>query len=134
MNRDDLVENLGTIARSGTSAFLEQLGKDDKSAVSVIGQFGVGFYAAYMVAERVEVTSRRAGADATWRWTSEGRGEFTVERLAGDDARGGRGTSVQLPLRKSEDEFLAPARTRNSVQTYRSEEHTSELQSLMSNT
>src|SRR3546814_12143615 len=100
MNRDDLVENLGTIARSGTSAFLEQLGKDDKSAVSVIGQFGVGFYAAYMVAERVEVTSRRAGEDATWRWTSDGRGEFTVERLDGDDARGGRGTRVAMPDRQ----------------------------------
>ena len=118
MNRDDLVENLGTIARSGTSAFLEQLGKDDKSAVSVIGQFGVGFYAAYMVAERVEVTSRRAGEDATWRWTSDGRGEFTVERLDGGDARDGRGTSVVLHLRKSEDEFLEPARIRTIVKTY----------------
>src|SRR3546814_6977281 len=71
-----------------------------------------------MVAERVEVTSRRAGEDATWRWTSDGRGEFTVERLDGDDARGGRGTSVELHLRKSEDEFLEPARIRNIVKTY----------------
>src|SRR3546814_15008610 len=89
MNRDDLVENLGTIARSGTSAFLEQLGKDDKSAVSVIGQFGVGFYAAYMVAERVELTSRRSRPAATRRGTPDRRGDFPRERRGGHGPPGG---------------------------------------------
>src|SRR6266550_3269474 len=81
MNHDELVENLGTIARSGTAAFMANLGQDkDKGKdVSLIGQFGVGFYSAFMVAEKVEVVARKAGEATAWRWTSDGKGEFTIE-------------------------------------------------------
>ena len=80
MSRQDLIDNLGTIARSGTSAFAQQLaaqktdGKEDKGEndVSLIGQFGVGFYSAFIVADKVEVTSRRAGSNEAWTWTSDG--------------------------------------------------------------
>jgi Molecular chaperone, HSP90 family len=78
MNREDLVANLGTIARSGTAAFLKEATGDTSKDLSLIGQFGVGFYAAFMVAERVEVFSRRAGETQGWRWVSEGKGEFGV--------------------------------------------------------
>src|SRR3546814_12657445 len=78
MNRGDLVENLGTIARSGTGAFLEQLSGDARKDVALIGQFGVGFYAAFMVDDTVEVTSRKAGETQTWTWRSDGKGNFTI--------------------------------------------------------
>ena len=77
MSRDELFENLGTIARSGTSAFLDQLTGDAKKDMALIGQFGVGFYSAFMVADRVEVLTRRAGAAEAWRWESEGKDSFT---------------------------------------------------------
>jgi molecular chaperone HtpG len=114
MNRGDLVENLGTIARSGTAAFVQQL---EQKAVgsNLIGQFGVGFYAAFMVADTVEVTSRKAGETQGWRWTSVGKGEFTV--AASDDAPA-RGTRIVLHLKKGEDEFLDAARLRRIVKTY----------------
>ncbi|MBI5362765.1 MAG: molecular chaperone HtpG [Planctomycetes bacterium] len=96
MSRDELAENLGTIARSGTKAFLRELkDKGGTASPALIGQFGVGFYSSFIVADRVVVESRRAGASEAWRWTSEGKGEFTIE--AG--ARATRGTSVTLHLR-----------------------------------
>jgi len=114
MNRDDLVDNLGTIARSGTAAFVNEIdGKVD--GASLIGQFGVGFYSAFMVADRVEVTSRKAGEAAGWRWISDGRGAFSVAEA--DDAPA-RGTRVVLHLKKSERGFLDPARLRGIVKTY----------------
>ena len=76
MSRDELVENLGTIARSGTAAFVEQLTGDEKDDAKLIGQFGVGFYSAFMIAERVSVDSRRAGAGEAWQWESDGKGTF----------------------------------------------------------
>src|SRR5215471_13845979 len=79
MNRDELIENLGTIARSGTAAFMSQLSGDARKDMSLIGQFGVGFYSAFMVAERVEVLSRKAGEAEAWRWVSDGKGEFSIE-------------------------------------------------------
>ena len=83
MSRDEMVEALGTIARSGTRAFLERLeaGKAGEGA-SLIGQFGVGFYSAFMVADRVDVITRRAGSDEAWRWSSDGKGTFTIEPVA----------------------------------------------------
>ncbi len=99
MSREEMHEALGTIARSGTKAFLEQLGeKADGSRL--IGQFGVGFYSAFMVADRVEVVSRRAGADTAWCWSSDGLGTYTVEARPLEDAPA-RGTRVILHL--SED-------------------------------
>ncbi|MBT5457368.1 MAG: molecular chaperone HtpG, partial [Rhodospirillaceae bacterium] len=78
MNKDDLIENLGTIARSGTRAFFEGLSDDDPQDVSLIGQFGIGFYSAFMVADNVDVTSRKAGEDEAWQWSSDGMGEYTL--------------------------------------------------------
>ncbi len=87
MNRDELIENLGTIARSGTAAFMSQLSGDARKDMSLIGQFGVGFYSAFMVAEKVEVLTRKAGESEGWRWVSDGKGEFTIEPRARCGAR-----------------------------------------------
>src|SRR3979411_2184556 len=78
MNHDELIENLGTIARSGTPAFVGQLTGDARTDVSLIGQFGVGFYSAVMVADKVEVLSRKGGDSEGWRWSSDGKGSFTI--------------------------------------------------------
>ena len=114
MSREELAENLGTIARSGTAAFAERLTGDARNDVALIGQFGVGFYSAFMVAERVQVVSRAAGAEAAFAWESDGRGEFTVSEAE----RELRGTEVRLHLKEGEDEFLEPARLRSVVKTY----------------
>ncbi|MDX9861179.1 MAG: molecular chaperone HtpG [Rhodospirillales bacterium] len=124
MNRQELAENLGTIARSGTQAFVEQVkaqkgdgtdkAKGGNGDVALIGQFGVGFYSAFMVAGRVEVTSRRAGEDAAWTWRSDGKGEFTIAEATREAA----GTSVVLHLNKGEDDYLEPFRLRTIVKTY----------------
>ncbi len=118
MNRDDLAETLGTVARSGTQAFMEQLTaakeKKEKSGVDLIGQFGVGFYSAFMVSDTVEVISRKAGDDKAWKWTSDGRGEFTIEEASRDE----RGTDVILHLKKGEKEFLEAERIQKIVKTY----------------
>lgn len=118
MNRGDLIENLGTIARSGTANFVEQLGEKPDGS-SLIGQFGVGFYSAFMVADQVEVTSRKAGEAEAWRWSSDGKGEFTVAQIdeAVDDGPA-RGTQIILHLKKGQEEFLDPARLRRIIQTY----------------
>ncbi len=114
MNREDLVENLGTIARSGTAAFLSQMPAGGSREVSLIGQFGVGFYSAFMVADRVEVFSRKAGEERGWHWASDGQGSFTV----GEAEAVRRGTRVVLHLRKGEEEYLQPDRLRAIVKTY----------------
>jgi molecular chaperone HtpG len=114
MNREELIDNLGTIARSGTAAFVNQLSGDARNDMSLIGQFGVGFYSAFMVAEKVEVLSRKAGEGQGWRWVSDGRGEFTVEPLP----ETGRGAKIIVHLREGEDEYLDPARLRRIVKTY----------------
>jgi molecular chaperone HtpG len=114
MNHDDLIANLGTIARSGTAAFVEEIEKTE-SSLGLIGQFGVGFYSAFMVADRVEVSSRKAGETQGWRWVSDGKGEFTV--AAAEDAPA-RGTRVTLYLRKDAKEFLEESRLRQIVTTY----------------
>ncbi|MFT6580951.1 MAG: molecular chaperone HtpG [Alphaproteobacteria bacterium] len=118
MTRDDLTDNLGTIARSGTSAFLDQLSGDSKKDVSLIGQFGVGFYSAFMVSDKVDVVSRHAGDDETWRWSSDGKGEFTIEQVEGDEARDDRGVTITMHLKEAEDEFTEPYRIRHIVKTY----------------
>ncbi|MBM3534486.1 MAG: molecular chaperone HtpG [Alphaproteobacteria bacterium] len=114
MSRDELVKNLGTIARSGTSAFLKGLTGDSKKDLNLIGQFGVGFYSAFMVADRVDVTSRRAGEEHAHRWSSDGKGEFSVA-LAERDAAG---TDVTLHLKAEEDEFLSDYRIKEVVRRY----------------
>lgn len=114
MDRDELVANLGTIARSGTGEFAAKLTGDAASDMALIGQFGVGFYSAFMVADRVEVVSRKAGSSEAWRWSSDGSGSFTV----GEAEREGRGTTIILHLRDGEDEFLDGARLGRIVKTY----------------
>ena len=114
MSRAELIENLGTIARSGTAAFLNQLSGDARKDMSLIGQFGVGFYSAFMVAEKVEVKSRKAGESEGWRWVSDGKGEFTIEPLA----ELARGVTIVVYLRDGEDEYLDPGRLRRIVHTY----------------
>jgi molecular chaperone HtpG len=114
MNREALIEDLGTIARSGSTAFFEQLTGDDKSDMALIGQFGVGFYSCFMVADKVEVASRRAGEDQAWRWTSDGAGEFTI----GEAEKESRGTSITLHLKDDASEFLETPRLRHVVSTY----------------
>jgi molecular chaperone HtpG len=114
MNRGELIDNLGTIARSGTTAFLDQLSGDAKKDISLIGQFGVGFYSAFMVAEKVEVLSRKAGESEGWRWVSDGKGEFSIEPYPGL----GRGTSIVVHLRAGEDDYLNPTRLHTIVRTH----------------
>ena len=113
MNRDELIENLGTIARSGTAAFMSQLTGDAKKDMSLIGQFGVGFYSAFMVADKVEVLSRKAGDSEGWRWVSDGQGSFTIEPAANVP----RGARITLHMREGDDEYLEPYRLRQIVTT-----------------
>jgi molecular chaperone HtpG len=116
MSREELIENLGTIARSGTAEFLQQMTGDRQHDARLIGQFGVGFYSAFIVADRVVVESRRAGLDAGEgvRWESDGAGEFTVETID----RAQRGTSVTLYLKDAELEFCEPLRIETLIRKY----------------
>jgi len=116
MTREEIASNLGTIARSGTRQFFEALTGDAAKDTQLIGQFGVGFYSSFIVADRVVVTSRRAGRPASEgvRWESSGEGEFTVETADVES----RGTEVMLHLRDGEDEFLDRWRLRNIVRKY----------------
>ncbi|PHZ84506.1 molecular chaperone HtpG [Paremcibacter congregatus] len=119
MSHDELISHLGTIARSGTSAFMEQMaqksdGKDKKDAGSMIGQFGVGFYSVFMVSENIEVTSRRAGADESWTWHSDGIGEYTLAPAA----KATRGTDIVIHIKDDAKEFLDEHRLRNIIKTY----------------
>jgi len=116
MSRDEVVTNLGTIAKSGTAQFLKEMSGDDKKDANLIGQFGVGFYSSFIVAEKVEVTTRRAGDkdDQGVRWISEGEGEFTIEGVE----KAPRGTSIVMHLKSDENEFANSARLRNLVKKY----------------
>ncbi len=116
MNREEVVENLGTIARSGTEKFLASLTGDRQKDAQLIGQFGVGFYSAFIVADRVEVFSRRAGeaADQGVHWESDGKGEFTVETVEREQ----RGTAVVLHLRDDAKEFADEHKVRAVVRQY----------------
>ncbi|MEQ8604876.1 MAG: molecular chaperone HtpG [Marivibrio sp.] len=114
MDRADLVENLGTIARSGTSAFVDRLTGDKKKDVSLIGQFGVGFYSAFMVADEVSVTTRKAGEAEAWRWVSDGKSQFTIEPAE----KAARGAEITLHLKEDADEFLERARLERVIKTY----------------
>ena len=114
MNHGDLLETLGTIARSGTGAFLESLKEGEKGELGLIGKFGVGFYSAFMVAETVDVLTRKAGEEKSWQWSSDGKGQFTIE----PGEREGSGTTVVLHLKKDAKEFLEEARVHHIVKTY----------------
>ncbi|MED5431197.1 MAG: molecular chaperone HtpG [Pseudomonadota bacterium] len=116
MDEGDVVDNLGTIARSGTEKFLAQLSGDQKKDAQLIGQFGVGFYSAFIVADKVTVETRKAGSDKTSgvRWESDGQGEFTVEGIE----RLQPGTAVILHLRDDARDFLDPFKIRQVINQY----------------
>ena len=117
MNEEDLKSSLGTIARSGTKAFLEQMSesnKEKKPDMSLIGQFGVGFYASFMVADSVEVLSKKAGEEDAWKWTSDGKTGFDLEKTVKEDV----GTSIKLNLKKDAKEFLEETRLQFIVRKY----------------
>jgi molecular chaperone HtpG len=116
MSRDEVIANIGTIASSGTRKFLEALSAEQKTDANLIGQFGVGFYSAFIVADKVTLTTRKAGAEAGEgvRWESTGTGEYTLEGV--EDA--GRGTSVTLHLKADEDEFVQQWQVRSLIARY----------------
>ena len=118
MDRQELIDNLGTVARSGTKAFLKGM-KDAKESIGLIGQFGVGFYAAFMVADRIEVTSRRAGSSDAWVWTSSGGAGFEVAPASQEQAaRVPRGTEIVLHLKEEAARYLQPFELERIVRTY----------------
>lgn len=116
MSRDEAIRNLGTIARSGTKEFFQQLSGDQQKDAALIGQFGVVFYSAFIVADRVTVETRRAGlaANEAVRWESTGDGEFTVDTIE----RAERGTTITLHLREGEDDFLSSYRLQHIIRKY----------------
>ncbi len=114
MNRQELIENLGTIARSGTARFLEQLTGDQQKDSQLIGQFGVGFYASFIVADRVEVETRRAGERDAWCWRSAGEADYELA----PGTRSQRGTTITLHLKADAEEFLEPYRVRSVIKKY----------------
>jgi len=116
MSRDEVIDHLGTIAKSGTGDFLSRLSGDERKDASLIGQFGVGFYSSFIVADRVDLFTRRAGLEASEgvHWSSEGEGEFVVEQLDRQD----RGTTVVLHLREENRDFADPHRLRSLIRRY----------------
>jgi molecular chaperone HtpG len=115
MGKTELSQHLGTIARSGTRAFAQSLANAPAAEKpSLIGQFGVGFYSAFMVAERVEVTSRRAGTEEAWLWASEGKGDYTLAPAERADA----GTDIVLHMKADAEEFLEPLRLKTIIRKW----------------
>ncbi|KZY35095.1 molecular chaperone HtpG, partial [Oleiphilus sp. HI0043] len=116
MNRDDVINHLGTIAKSGTAEFMSKLTGDSQQDSQLIGQFGVGFYSAFIVAKKVDVFTRKAGTDKAEgvHWSSEGEGEFTIENIE----RAERGTSIVLHLKEEEAEFANGWKLRSLVKKY----------------
>ena len=114
MNRDEVISNIGTIAKSGTKEFFSALSGDQAKDANLIGQFGVGFYSAFIIADKVSLTTRRAGETTAVRWESSGEGDFTLEEA--DKAT--RGTDVVLHLREAEDEFLSDWKLKTIIRKY----------------
>jgi molecular chaperone HtpG len=116
MSRDEVISHLGTIAKSGTKEFFSKLSGDQQADAALIGQFGVGFYSAFIVADRVTVETRRAGADASdgVRWESTGEGDYTVEPIE----KTNRGTDITLHLREGEDELLSSWKLKSIIRKY----------------
>ena len=114
MSREELIENLGTIAKSGTEQFFAMLNDDQQEASNLIGQFGVGFYSAFLVADQINVTSRKAGTDQAAKWSSSGEADFTVE----DADEHSRGTAIELILKEDASEFTDEYRLRDIVKQY----------------
>ncbi|MDH3763663.1 MAG: molecular chaperone HtpG, partial [Gammaproteobacteria bacterium] len=116
MSRDEVIDHIGTIAKSGTRSFLDSMTGDEKDDAKLIGQFGVGFYSSFIVAEEVTLRTRRAGeaADQGVEWVSEGKGEYNIASIE----KPGRGTEITLKLREGEDEFLNDWKLRSIITSY----------------
>jgi molecular chaperone HtpG len=114
MNEADLMENLGTIARSGTKSFVERLSGDAKKDSSLIGQFGVGFYSAFMVASKIEVVSRKAGEESAFKWVSEAGDDYEISKTTKET----HGTSIILTIKEDEKEFLETYRLESIIKKY----------------
>lgn len=114
MNRDEVVRNIGTIAKSGTKEFIQNLTGDQAKDANLIGQFGVGFYSAFILADKVTLVTRRAGEKEAVQWQSTGEGDFTIETVE----KAGRGTDVILHLREGEDEFLNDWKLKTIIRKY----------------
>ncbi|MBY0580605.1 MAG: molecular chaperone HtpG [Rickettsiales bacterium] len=115
MNKEDLINNLGTIASSGTQKFIEQFGDSKKNNLNLIGQFGVGFYSAFMVSESITVLTSKAGEKEVYEWHSDGKGEYSIENSS-QEHKGG--TKITLKIKDSELEFLESHRIRHIIRTY----------------
>ena len=119
MNKKDLVSNLGTIARSGTAHFLKELSESKTKDLSLIGQFGVGFYSAFMVASQTKVITRKAGENKIWVWTSDGESSFTIDETEDSSLlASNRGTTIELTLTKDSKEYLDKDRIQNIIRRY----------------
>ena len=114
MSRDEVIANIGTIAKSGTKEFFQSLSGDEAKDANLIGQFGVGFYSAFIIADKVTLTSRRAGASDAVKWQSAGEGDYTLD----DVSKESRGTEITLHLRKDEDEFLNDWQLKSIIRKY----------------
>ena len=114
MNKEDLINHLGTIARSGSAEFMKNLTGDKQKDMALIGQFGVGFYASFMVADRVQVRTKKAGDSTGWLWESTGAGSFTIK----EDKDAPQGTAITLFLKKDMTDYLEPIRIRHLVKQY----------------
>ena len=114
MTRDEVIDNLGTIAKSGTAAFVDQLSGDEKKDSQLIGQFGVGFYSSFIVADRVEVVTRKAGTEEATHWESAGEDEFSIDTVSRDEP----GTTIVLHLKEDASEFADDWRVRSVIKKY----------------
>ena len=119
MDDSDLMNNLGTIARSGTKSFLEKLTTEAKSDSNLIGQFGVGFYSAFMVSSKVEVTTRKAGSDKIWRWVSDGSNSYDLEDVTDSEKEfTGHGSSIKMFLNEDDTEFASRWKIEELIKRY----------------
>lgn len=114
MNKEDMIANLGTIAKSGTQEFLSQLDKSKDPEANLIGQFGVGFYSSFMVADKVEVISRKAGETQAWSWHSDGVGDYEIDEASKEEA----GTAIRLHMKDEYKDYLDFHRLKHIVETY----------------
>jgi molecular chaperone HtpG len=114
MSRQEVIDNIGTIAKSGTREFFQSLTGDQAKDANLIGQFGVGFYSSFIIADKVTLTTRRAGSNEAVRWESTGEGDYTLE----DVEKAGRGTEITLHLREGEDEFLSDWKLKSIIRKY----------------
>ena len=114
MTKDELIESLGTIAKSGTEDFIKKMEQENNKDIEQIGKFGVGFYSGFMVAKRIEVLSKKAGADESWKWSSEGKGKFEIEKIS----KSTNGTLVKIHLNEDAKEYSEKVRIENIIRKY----------------